>query len=97
MKSFLIPAVSILSAGTALAAPLASSTQWIGSDCSVEKGVIKIVDDSTAGGAYIINAKTFPIDPAKKIVFQASVKCANVTSRTQIYMIVLDKNNTQLQ
>ncbi|MBE6369934.1 MAG: hypothetical protein E7056_07240 [Lentisphaerae bacterium] len=68
---------------------------WAGMRYEIVDGAMKLVDPSTTGASYV-TSKSIKVDAKKPWQLTADVKCENVTSRTQIYVFVFDRNNKRV-
>jgi len=86
-----------MAAGTLTASTLNTQTKFIGSEHTVNEGVIKISDNSQAGGALILNAQIIPLKTDAEVNFSVQAKCENVTTRTQVYILIYDRSGKRIK
>lgn len=69
---------------------------WKGAKFERVDGAIKITDNSVSGGTYS-SAKLPITDFSGGLRISAEVKCEKVTTRTQMYLLALDKNGKRIK
>lgn len=69
---------------------------WAGSAYRIEDNAIFVEDTSTEGGNYIESNK-FNIDTAKAFKLSLEMRCKDVTSRTQVYLMFCDGDGNRLK